>query len=56
MQGNKKNITADKVPSLDTLIERGVSAQQERVRVLGYIKSLEDLIRNSYYDKNDMIM
>ena len=55
MQGNKKNITADKVPSLDTLIERGVSAQQERVQVLGYIKSLEDLIRNSYYDKNDMI-
>ena len=55
MQGNKKNITADKVPSLDTLIARGVSAQQERVRVLGYIKSLEDLIRNSYYDKNDMI-
>lgn len=55
MQGNKKNITADKVPSLDTLIERGVSAQQERVRVLGYIKSLEDLIRNSYYDKNDMV-
>lgn len=54
MQGNEKNITADKVPSLDTLIARGVSAQQERVQVLGYIKSLEDLIRNSYYDRSEM--
>lgn len=54
MQKNNKNITTDKISSLDALIARGVSAQQERVQVLGYIKSLVDLIRNSYYDRSEM--
>ena len=54
MQKNNKNIITDKTSSLDALIARGVSAQQERVQVLGYIKSLENLIRNSYYDRSEM--
>lgn len=54
MQKNNKNIITDKISSLDALIARGDSAQQERVQVLGYIKSLADLIRNSYYDRSEM--
>lgn len=54
MRNNNKNITVKTTSCSDDLIARGAAAQQERVRVLGYIKSLEDFIRNSYYDKSEI--